>query len=108
MIPAACRSPLGRVSWFGAAALARYTLTEAFAVAVRGEIIRDKDGQISAPNTRPLTLYTATLTLQAQPHKNLMLRLDNRLDAADEVVFSTLHGTSKTQFTTTLGAVAMF
>lgn len=94
------------VSWFGAAVLARYAFSDVWAAAVRGELLRDKDGQISAPNTNPLTLYTGTLTLEAAPHKNLIIRLDNRLDAADEAVFSTIHTTSKTQFTTTLGIVA--
>ncbi len=94
------------VAWFGAALLARYAFSDVWAAAVRGELLRDKDGQISAPNVNPLTLYTGTLTLEAAPHKNLILRLDNRLDAADEAVFSTIHSTSKTQFTTTLGIVA--
>jgi len=93
-------------SWFGAAVLGRYAFTDVWAAAVRGEIIRDKDGQITAPNTKPLSLYTATLTLEALPHKNLVIRLDNRLDAADENVFSTVHSVSATQFTTTLGVVA--
>jgi len=51
-------------------------------------------------------LYTGTLTLEAAPHKSLLIRLDNRMDAADQELFATLNGTSKTQFTTTLGVVA--
>jgi len=35
-----------------------------------------------------------------------LIRLDNRMDAADQELFATLNGTSKTQFTTTLGVVA--
>jgi hypothetical protein len=94
------------VSWFGAAVLARYSFSDMWAAAARAEVIRDKDGQITAPNTNPLTLYTGTLTLEAAPHKNLLIRLDNRVDAADEKVFATVHSTSSTQFTTTLGIVA--
>lgn len=94
------------VSWYGAALLARYQLSEMFALGARGEVIRDKDGQISAPNTGPLTLYTGTLTLEAAPHKMLLIRLDNRIDAADQAVFQTgLRGTDKSQLTSTLGVV---
>ena len=94
------------VSWFGAELLARYAFSEMWAAAVRGEYIKDKDGLVTAPNTKGLSLLTGTLTLEAAPHKNLVIRLDNRLDLADAEVFSTLHATSKTQFTTTLGIVA--
>ena len=94
------------VSWFGAELLARYAFSGVWAAAVRGEYIKDKDGLVTAPNTKALSLVTGTLTLEAAPHKNLVIRLDNRLDLADAEVFSTLHATSKTQFTTTLGIVA--
>lgn len=95
------------VSWFGASLLARYALSDVWALGARGEIVRDKDGQITFPNTGPLTLYTGTLTLEAAPHKMLLIRLDNRIDAADKAVFQEgLRGTQETQFTTTLGVVA--
>lgn len=78
-----------------------------FGVGARGEVIRDKDGQITAPNTRPITLYTGTLTLDFLPHKMLMIRLDNRVDASNLDVFAEgLRGAQQTQFTTTLGVVA--
>lgn len=98
------------VSWYGASVLARYAFTSVFAAGLRGEYIRDDDGMISAIDPTapplPLSLYTGTLTLEAAPHKLLVVRLDNRMDMADESVFSTLHGTDKTQWTTTLGVVA--
>lgn len=95
------------VAWFGASALLRYPLTDVWAVGARGEIIRDKDGQISAPNAGPITIYTGTLTIEAAPHKMLLIRLDNRIDAADSAVFPTgLRGNDKTQLTSILGVVA--
>jgi hypothetical protein len=92
-------------SWFGAAILARYAFTEMFAAAVRGEYIADKDGFITATGSE-ISLLTGTLTLEAAPHKMLLIRLDNRIDSADQEVFRTLNGSSKSQFTTTLGVVA--
>jgi hypothetical protein len=92
-------------SWYGAALLARYQLTEMFAAAVRGEYVKDKDGFITASGV-DTTLLTGTLTLEAAPHKNLLIRLDNRIDSSDQESFTTLHGTAKSQFTTTLGVVA--
>lgn len=96
------------VAWFGASALARYAFNEVWAAGARAEIVRDKDGQITAPNTGPITLYTGTATVEAAPHKLLLVRLDNRVDAADSDVFSVgvRSGASSTQFTSTLGVVA--
>lgn len=95
------------VAWYGASTLLRYTLAERWAVGVRGEIVRDKDGQITAPNTDPVTLYTGTLTLQWAPHDMLLVRLDNRIDAANAAIFPAgLRGNENTQLTTILGVVA--
>jgi hypothetical protein len=92
-------------SWYGAAILARYAFTDVWAAAVRGEYIKDKDGFITATGV-DTALVTGTLTLEAAPHKMLLIRLDNRIDSSDQESFQTLHGTSKSQFTTTLGVVA--
>jgi hypothetical protein len=95
------------VAWYGASALMRYALTDVWAVGARGEMIRDKDGQITAPNTGPISIYTGTFTLEAAPNKMLVIRLDNRIDAADAAVFATgLRGNDKTQLTSILGVVA--
>lgn len=96
-----------QVSWSGAALLARYAFTDIWAAAVRGEVVFDRDGQISAPNVAPLSLYTGTFTVEAAPHKMLLIRLDNRVDAGDRDVFKQgASGTASAQFTTTLGIVA--
>jgi hypothetical protein len=96
------------VSWYGASLAARYGLSEHVGVGARGEIVRDKNGQITLPNTEDLTLLTGTLTFEVAPTKNLLLRLDNRVDSANRAVFPRrISDTEKTQFTTTLGVVAM-
>jgi hypothetical protein len=91
--------------WYGASLLARYQLSKVFAVGGRGEIVRDLDGLITVPAVE--TLYTGTLTLEAAPTKYILIRLDNRVDAADSAVFPAKIGvTDKTQWTTILGVVA--
>lgn len=93
-------------SWVGAALYARYALTPQWAGAIRGELLNDPDGQITAPNTKAVSLYTGTVTLEYSPVSKLLVRLDNRIDAASEAVFAAkLDGTAKSQFTTTLGLV---
>jgi hypothetical protein len=53
-----------------------------------------------------LMLYSATLTAEVAPAEGLLLRLDNRLDAASEDVFpSKVRTYGSTQFTATLGVV---
>ncbi len=109
--PGATRS----VSWWGTSVMARYAFTDVFAAGLRGEYISDNNNQImllsagefGTPGDEKASLVTGTLTLEAAPTKYLLIRLDNRIDAASEKVF--LKGTSeaeKTQFTTTLGVVA--
>jgi Putative beta-barrel porin-2, OmpL-like. bbp2 len=94
------------VNWWGVSAMARYGIGEHFGVAGRFEFIRDKDGQVTAPNTADMSLITGTLTLEAIPVKSLIIRLDNRLDNASNAVFANrTEGFNKNQFTTTLGLV---
>jgi len=97
-------------SWLGAMLGARYLLSEKFAVAGRGEIYRDKDGVTTGsvngiPITRA-TIYTATVTLDYLPSKNLLFRLDNRLDSSTKQIFPKgVRELSGTQVTSTLGVV---
>jgi len=97
-------------SWFGAMLGARYLVCEKFAVAGRGEIYRDKDGVTTGSvNGIPITgatIYTGTLTLDLLPSKNLLIRLDNRLDSSTKQMFPKgVRELSGTLFTTTLGVV---
>jgi len=98
-------------SWFGAMLAARYLVCEKFAVAGRGEIYRDKDGVTTGSvNGIPITgatISTGTLTLDYLPGKNLLIRLDNRLDWSNKEIFpkGVRPPLSGTLFTTTLGLV---
>ncbi|MCC6644469.1 MAG: porin [Polyangiaceae bacterium] len=101
-------------SWYGGALLARVGLGEKLGVAARGEYFVDaKHGLPTGGlfvgadgNPKKGTIMTGTLTLEALPTKNLLVRLENRLDHASEKVFADgLTGTTKQQVTTTLGVV---
>jgi len=97
-------------SWFGAMLGARYLLSPIFAVAGRGEIYRDKDGVTTGSvNGIPITgstIYTGTVTLDYLPSKNLLIRLDNRLDSSTKQIFPKgVRELSGTLFTSTLGVV---
>jgi len=97
-------------SWYGAMLGARYLVCEKFAVAGRGEIYRDKDGiSTGRVNDIPITgatIYTGTLTLDYLPAKNLLIRLDNRVDSSNKQMFPKgVRELSGTLFTSTLGVV---
>ena len=71
--------------WYGGALLARMGLSEVWAVAVRGEYLADPQGHAlravmadQAPEKAKLA--SGTLTLEARPSDNLILRLDTRGD----------------------------
>jgi hypothetical protein len=94
------------VNWWGVSLMGRYAVNNYFGVGGRFEFIRDKDGQITAPNAKDMSLITGTLTLEAIPVKNIVIRLDNRIDRATEEVFANrTDGFNKNQLTTTLGLV---
>jgi Putative beta-barrel porin-2, OmpL-like. bbp2 len=102
-----------RMTWYGAMLTARLAMNDTYAVALRGEYYADPQGYTfagfvpspQADGSYPeYTFETATLTFEALPTPNLILRLDNRIDVANESLFaSKLGDTAKTQFTTTLG-----
>lgn len=92
--------------WYGASLIVRYKLTEVFAAAARGERIRDRDGYVTGTG-KDVNLTTATLTLEAAPTPFLLVRVDQRVDLADDKVFlAGVDGAKKQQVTTTLGLVA--
>jgi hypothetical protein len=97
-------------SWLGAMLGARYLVCDKFAVAGRGEIYRDEDGVTTGSvNGIPITgatIYTGTVTLDLLPSKNLLIRLDNRLDDSNKQMFPKgVRELSGTLFTSTLGVV---
>ncbi|MEO7096160.1 MAG: porin [Polyangiales bacterium] len=99
------------VRWYGGNLVAAYAITEVYSVAARGEYYVDADGYTLATG-RKTTLIDGTLTLAAAPTKNLILKLDGRLDRAEvdgvpEGIFLRgLTEPSKTQVTATFGVVA--
>ncbi len=69
-----------------------------FAVALRGEVIGDPEAGAQ--------LYTGTLTLELTPVEHLVIRLDNRVDAASDPRFQDNNGLpAHTVMSTILGVV---
>ncbi len=95
--------------YFGAALAARYALTDAWAVAGRGEYFADPDGLASGIDG--LGLVTATLGLEFDPTPALKLRLEGRgdlvtdADASREIFAAGARADESSQLTTTLSAV---
>lgn len=89
--------------WGGSAALGVVALEE-LRFGLRGEILQDPDGFIGDGWE---WLATGTFTIDVRPVPNVILRLDNRIEAADLAVFAGADGpaTRKTWFATTLGVV---
>jgi hypothetical protein len=99
-------------SFWGLAAMGRLQINDEWAGALRGELFSDPDGRVTNDGdlyvfSQPdLMLYSGTLTIEVTPAEGLLLRLDNRLDAANEEVFpSKVRTYGSTQFTSTLGVV---
>jgi hypothetical protein len=104
------------VSWYGAMLGARYQIDPVWGIGVRGEYYMDKDGWTSSGNTAfkkglDLAIATGTLTIEAKPTANLILRLDTRGDFAvggdaKEIFPKKTHDPNeKSQITSTLGVV---
>lgn len=92
--------------WYGAMLAAHVTASDTFGVGLRGEWYRDQGG-ISTGLANDVTLTSGALTLEATPAKNLLVRLEPRLDHADSPVFRKgFDGSTRTQPTITLGVVA--
>jgi len=91
--------------WYGVNLGVGYAVTDIFSLGIRGEYYKDPQGFTTLTN-RDTSVVNGTLTLAASPTPNLIIKLDNRLDSANEPFFQkSLNDTTKTQFTTTLGVV---
>jgi hypothetical protein len=104
--------------WWGVMLGARYLLGHSFAVGGRGEYYHDDDGlttgsvlmdRAAGTGSTPIprtTILTGTVTLDYLPTKNLLLRLDNRVDHADNQIFPKgIRELTGTLVTSTLGVV---
>ncbi|MEZ4227461.1 MAG: outer membrane beta-barrel protein [Polyangiaceae bacterium] len=104
-------------SWYGGMLTARYAFTEVFAVALRGEYLKDEHGAVtelveaSGAHVTNAELATATLTLEAAPTENLLFRLEQRGDfllsgsPSKNVYRNEERGAEDQVHTTTLGVV---
>jgi hypothetical protein len=98
--------------WYGGMASGRLAFNDVWAAAVRGEWFRDPQGfmtgAVDPTSGTPLdvTIRTGTLTLEAKPNPYLIVRLENRIDSANQPVFRAgLTDASDVQVTTLLGVV---
>jgi hypothetical protein len=99
-------NPTAGVSFYGANLGARYAFNDTFALAARGEVYWDPDG-FSTATGKFTRLVDGTLTLAAAPSEHLQIKLDGRLDYANDAFFvQGSAGASSVQITTTLGVVA--
>ncbi|HEX9619726.1 MAG TPA: outer membrane beta-barrel protein [Polyangiaceae bacterium] len=102
-------------SFYGVMLAARLELTDVWAVAGRGEYYADPDGRTTGFSDT--SLASGTLTLEALPTENLVLRLEQRADfvidseaerdgaATTELFGKDLRDGASQQHTTTLGVV---
>lgn len=105
----------GRMTLYGGMLVGRYALSDVFAAALRGEVYADPQGYTFAGYVaRPdatggfprYAIETGTLTLEVVPTPNLVVRLDNRVDVANEYIFRLgLRDTARMQVTSTMGVV---
>lgn len=105
--------PFQTQSWWAVAAAARYAFSPVWAGAFRAEVLGDADGRVTpgddlyVNSVKDLFLYSATVTVEAAATSNLLVRLDARLDGANESVFPRLlRSYEQVQPTVTLGVVA--
>lgn len=95
-----------RAVWYGANLAVRYAFTEQLYAALRGEVFRDRRGDLLATG-QPTTLEDATVTLAYSVGRRLSLMLDHRVDVALRDVFQVgATGLARIQATTTLGVIA--
>jgi hypothetical protein len=98
------------INYWGAMLGLRYQLSPVWAVAARGEYLSDADGYLMPMAGEDAALATGTLTIEAKPTDNLILRLDTRgdfaLDGTTKDIFQKeLREYKSNQITSTLGVV---
>jgi hypothetical protein len=97
-------------SYYGVMLGGKYQLTPVWAVGLRGEYFGDPDG-LTMLVGEDASLATGTLTLEAKPTDNLILRLDARGDfaldgaAGKDFFAKEIRDAESSQITTTLGVV---
>lgn len=95
----------GDANWNAAGVYARYALDDRNAIAVRAERFSDPDNGITGAAQ---TVREATLTYEARPRENLILKLEGRYDKSNADVFFKNDTTTDRQFLTLAGVVVTF
>lgn len=94
------------VDWYGANLALRYAFTERFALAGRGEVYWDPQGY-STGTGKFTRVVDGTLTVAVSPTPNFLVKLEGRVDGANEAFFTRgATDKAKVQGTMTLGVVA--
>ena len=110
--PATLETDVDNQMLYGAMLSARYQLDETWAIAGRGEYFADPDG-LAGFGSEGFSLATGTLTLEAAPTENLVLRLEQRgdfalgsdVDGGEDIFPKNERGLESQMITTTLGVV---
>ena len=103
--------PTQTVKWYGANLVVAYAFSPIVAAAVRGEYYADPDGFTLGTGAKS-KMIDGTVTLSVTPTKNLLLKLDLRMDRVDVdgvpngIFLKGSSDTSRSQLTSTLGVVA--
>lgn len=108
-------SAITRQTWYGASLMGRYQLSPVWGVALRGEALHDRN-DFFGTGLDQSSFVTGTLTLEAKPSDNLIIRLDARDDvqldaptAADGAALGVFpkraRDSSTSELTATLGVV---
>jgi len=96
----------GSVAWYGGNLAVQWKPRDGWQSAVRSEYFVDADGYMTGLGKRT-AVTSGTVSLGYAPTKHLLIKVDQRLDVANDAVFRRgLDDTSTTQMTTTLGLVA--
>ncbi len=96
----------GDLSWWGVAAMARVAASNGLSVALRAEHFQDPDGARTTIVDNQLTEVTATIGVSGGGHAEV--RLEGRVDLADQEIFGPSDDTTKVQGTVQLAGLAWF
>jgi hypothetical protein len=95
--------------WYGMGVLARYSIDDRHAMAIRAEHFSDPgDGIAGGITGAAQTVREATLTYEMRPHDNVILKLEGRYDKSDADVFFKNDTTTDRQFLALAGVVVTF
>jgi hypothetical protein len=95
----------GDAEWNGAGVYGRYAVSPRNALALRAERFSDPDNGITGAAQ---TVREATLTWEARPRENLIVKIEGRYDRSDADVFFDDQNTTDSQFLVLAGVVMTF